>query len=142
MVDDVCDSGVISPPEVNNAGYSCPSAGLYNFHFTHDIWGTESAWYSSWSGFSEGIAVHLQHEGGGKDYAMCHFDIYVKKSADTSFAKTSYFVGVASLGVIGLITGMFMRKRQLRCGRDDREETYEEDEATTNFELVEDTLRV
>lgn len=130
---------------MDNAGYSCPNAGVYNFHFTHNIWGSESAWYSSWSGFSEGIAVHLQHEGGGKDYAMCHLEISVRKAADTSYATTTYFVGVASLGVTSLLAGIFMRKRKeqvLRCGRDNSDEVDEDEEIATSFELVQDTMKV
>ena len=141
VVDDICQTGLISPPDVDSAGYSCPNAGVYNFHFTHDIWGSDSAWYSSWSGFTQSIVVHLQHEGGGKDYAMCHLDVSVKKSADSSFAKTTYFVAVASLGVTGLLAGIFIRKRKEkvhRCGRI----SVEEDEMASNFELVQDNITV
>lgn len=145
VIEDVCSSSVLSPPDVYNSGYSCPNAGVYNFHITHDIWGSSTAWYASWSGYTEGIAIHIQHEGGGTDYAMCTFDVHVKKSSDSSFVQTTYFVGIASLGVMGLVSGMFMRKRKeqvFRCGRDDREELDDEEDTVTNFELVEDRLTV
>jgi hypothetical protein len=71
---------------------------------------------------------------------MCHLELSVKKASDTSFAQTTYFVGFATLGVAGLITGIFKRKRKERvqgCGSHGCEE---DEEMATNFELVHDNL--
>jgi hypothetical protein len=44
QVDNVCSAGTLTPPEGEDAGYYCPQAGTYNFHFVYDIFGDRNAW--------------------------------------------------------------------------------------------------
>lgn len=43
-IQDICSSGNLSPPSGEDAGYSCPSAGTYNFHFVYNMFGDRNAW--------------------------------------------------------------------------------------------------
>ena len=46
QVDDICESGKLSPPSGDDAGYYCPQAGTYNFHFMYDLFGDQNSWVS------------------------------------------------------------------------------------------------
>jgi hypothetical protein len=144
-VNDICQTGTLSPPENEDAGYSCPSAGVYNFHFSFKNPGNRRSLFAGWSGYSYGVNVHFRHETEGEDYASCHLNVKVKKSAQDSYLTNTDVVG-ASLGIAGLALGLFLRRRRERVVGDDCEEAdgcneYNEKgtEMTTNFALVEDS---
>lgn len=141
---DVCETGTISPPENEDAGYECPSSGVYNFHFSFKNPGSRRNLFAGWSGYSYGVNVHFKHETEGSDYATCHLNVQVKKSDQDSYLQNAEVVG-ASLGIAGLAMGLFLRRRRERVADDDS--TYARDssesnekstEMTTNFALVDD----
>jgi hypothetical protein len=115
---------------------------VYNFHFSFDNPGSRHAFFAGWSGYSYGVSVHFKHEGGGSDYATCNLNVTVKKAPEDSYLTNAAFVSVASIGVAGLLTKMFLRRRREILAEDvDSEEDQQsrkETEMSTNFALVED----
>mmetsp|Transcript_18538 Transcript_18538/g.44714 ORF Transcript_18538/g.44714 Transcript_18538/m.44714 type:complete len:244 (-) Transcript_18538:204-935(-) len=140
QVDDICESGNLSPPSGEDAGYYCPQAGKYNFHFMYDLFGERNAWYAMWSGFSMGVAVHFKHEGGGSDYGMCHLTYKLKKH-DGDFYTSVSFAGFALLGT-GLAAGYAIRKRRQQQVEGEEEGSRKEQEMVTGFQLAGDMVSV
>jgi len=134
---DLCDGAVASPYD-DDAGYVCPSAGLYNFHFEYQNFGDRKKWYSGWHGFNMGMLIHFKHEGGGSDYATCSIDVKVKGSEDDSYVTNASMVSVAMLGLAGLLTGLFVRRRKERLATSQENIDEVRKELSTNFELVQD----
>lgn len=142
QIDDICSSGSLSPPENDDAGYSCPSAGTYNFHFSFKNPGSRRNFFAGWSGYSYGVNVHFRHETEGGDWATCHMNVKVKKTEMDSYLTNAKFLSVAGLGIASLAMGLFLRRRKERvAGEDDKTDECGERETNdmaTNFELVQD----
>jgi hypothetical protein len=136
QIDDVCHSGALTPPENDDAGYSCPSAGVYNFHFAFKNPGSRRNIFSGWSGYSYGVNVHFKHETEGGDWASCHVNVKVKKSDTGSYMTNAKFLGVAGLGIVSVAMGFFLRRRRERVAAAGDE--YDTTLVATNFELVQD----
>jgi len=138
-VEDVCDDGTLAPPNYDDDEYGCPSAGQYNFHFNYTNFGTRQKWYAGWHGYSMGLLIHFKYEGGGNDYATCSINVKVEAGEDDSYTTNASIVSVATLGLAGLLMGLFVRRRKERLASSlhsiDDERTKE---LNTNFELVED----
>jgi hypothetical protein len=136
-VEDICSTNTLTPPEYDNSSYNCPSPGVYNFHFVFNNFGTRESWYAGWVGYTMGVAVHFKHEGGGSDYATCQLDVKVQN------ATSAAFFSVASLGLTGLMAGLFLRRRRERMAKDNQKSCEDgSGEMTTGFELVHDTSAV
>lgn len=142
QIDNICKSGTLTPPEGDSAGYYCPEAGTYNFHFMYDLWGNSNGWYAAWSGFSMGLAVHLKYEGGGTDYGKCHLKYRLKRTDDDSLYTSVSFAGFALLGT-GLLAGLAVRnkRKQRRAGTFILDEGRR-GEISTGFELARDPVSV
>lgn len=137
-VDDVCESGKLTSYPDGNEEDTCPQAGVYKFNLLYDSFGTRQSWYAAWSGYSFGMAVHIKHEGGGKDYGSCHITVHASQSSDDSYATNATFVSIAAIGLAGV--GLFVRRRKERLTRTDQNESDERTkELATNFELVQDS---
>jgi len=141
QVVDICDSGTVTAyPDSDDAAYSCPSAGVYNFNFVFENFGGRQKWYAGWSGFSMGMAIHFKHEGGGQDWATCTLNVRAEGGEDDSYATNAAFVSVATLGLAGLCVGLFVRRRKERLANNDENNNDERTkELATNFELVQDS---
>jgi len=87
-----------------------------------------------------GMLVHFKHEGGGNDFATCSINVKVEAGGDDNYTTNASFVSVATLGLAGLLTGLFVKRRKERLANSqhniDDERTRE---LNTNFELVEDS---
>jgi hypothetical protein len=142
QVEDVCQSGALTPPENDDAGYACPSPGVYNFHFSFRNFGNRRNVVSGWSGYSYGVNVHFKHETEGGDWASCHINVKVKKGETSSYVTNAKFLSVAGLGVVSVAMGLFLRRRRERLAERDNEHSKDGESATTdiatNFELVQE----
>lgn len=135
-VDDICESGVLTAYP-DGSEDTCPGAGLYNFNFVYDNFGTRDSWFAGWSGYSFGMALHIKHEGGGSDYSTCTINVHA--SQGDSYATNATFVSIAALGVAGLFAGMFAKKRRKERLSLDDDSDERPKEMATNFELVQDS---
>jgi len=139
-VEDVCEDGTLAAPNDDDAVYSCPNAGQYNFHFNYTNYGTRKKWYAGWHGYSMGMLIHFKHEGGGNDFATCSINVKVESGEDDNYTTNASLVSVATLGLAGLLAGLFVKRRKERLANSqhniDDERTKE---LNTNFELVEDS---
>merc|ERR1712161_121041 len=139
-VEDVCEDGTLAAPNDDDAVYSCPNAGQYNFHFNYTNYGTRKKWYAGWHGYSMGMLIHFKHEGGGNDFATCSINVKVESGEDDKYTTNASLVSVATLGLAGLLAGLFVKRRKERLANSqhniDDERTKE---LNTNFELVEDS---
>ena len=135
---DLCDGAVASPYD-DDSEYSCPSAGLYNFHFEFENFGNRKKWYAGWHGFSMGMLIHFKREGGGSDFATCSINVKVKGGEDDSYVTNASMVSVAMLGLAGLLTGLFVRRRTERLATSQENIDEVRKELNTNFELVQDS---
>lgn len=140
QVDDLCESGALTAyPDDSGSTQSCPEAGVYNFNFVYENFGSQNSWYAGWSGYSMGMVVHLKHEGGGSDYATCHINVHAQGNSDTSYATNATFVSIATLGLAGVFVGFFVRRRKERLSVGEQSQSEERTkEMATNFELVVD----
>lgn len=136
QINDVCQISVLTPPENDAASYSCPSAGVYNFHFSFTNPGSRHSMFAGWSGYSYGVNVHFKHDTEGGDWASCHMYVKVKKNSNDNLAK---FVNIATLSIVGLVMGIFFRRRRQRLVAEDNNGEYDEKQGT-NFELVQDRI--
>mmetsp|Transcript_26881 Transcript_26881/g.63149 ORF Transcript_26881/g.63149 Transcript_26881/m.63149 type:complete len:245 (-) Transcript_26881:160-894(-) len=142
QVDDICESGTLTAlPDDDSAEDVCPGAGVYNFNFIYENFGTRKSWFAGWSGYSFGMALHLKHEGGGKDYGTCHITVHASRGDDDSYAMNATFVSIATLGLAGVCIGLFKRRRNERLASTTAENGSEgrTKELSTNFELVQDS---
>lgn len=133
-VDDICsyDYASLTPPAGNDAGYSCPDAGLYNFHVNYDLWGSPDSWYATTYGYSMGVSLHIYDTLNDIEFASCYVEVVAKKgSEDYTWTSAALFFP-AAVGVTGLTAGYMMRKR--RVGLID----LEKEETSSNFELIND----
>lgn len=137
QVYDVCSSGVLTAPENEDAGYSCPSAGVYNFHTSFKVPGSRRNIFASWSGYSYGVNVHFKHDTEGGDWATCHMNIKVKKNEYGGYGTTAKFLSVAGLGLASIAMGVFYRRRRERVAGQDNE-----GDMGDQFELVNDHAAV
>jgi len=140
-VNDICESGRLNAyPDGDDGEETCPGAGLYNFNFVYENFGTRQSWFAGWSGYSMGMVVHFKHEGGGGDYATCHINVHASRSDDDSYATNATFVSIATLGLAGVCVGLFVRRRKERLASSDQNLGEERTkELATNFELVQDS---
>jgi hypothetical protein len=139
-VSDICQSGsIIAYPDGDDGVQTCPGAGLYNFNFVYENFGTRQSWFAGWSGYSFGMALHIKHEGGGSDYATCYINVHAATGSDDSYATNATFVSIATLGLAGLCVSMFVRRRKERLASKDHESEERRKELATNFELVQDS---
>merc|ERR1711865_1262446 len=93
-IEDVCDDTIASISD-DDAENSCPSEGLYNFHFKYANFGTRQTWYAGWHGYSMGLVVHFKSATGGKDYATCTINVKAEAPDDEdSYATNASFVCV------------------------------------------------
>lgn len=141
-IEDVCDDTIASVSD-DDAENSCPSEGLYNFHFKYANFGTRQHWYAGWHGYSMGLVVHFKSATGGKDYATCTINVKAEApdDEDYSYATNASFVCVAMVGLSGLLTSLFVRKRKerLECSQQQNVDNGRTKELNTNFELIQDS---
>ena len=140
-VDDICESGKLTSfPDDDSEGDICPQAGVYNFNFIFETPGSRQSWYAGWSGYSFGMALHVKHEGGGKDYGTCHINVHASRGDDDSYATNATFVSIATLGLAGVCIGFFNRRRKERLASSvESESEGRTEKLSTNFELVQDS---
>jgi len=139
VVNDICASDTLTAfPDGNDDTQQCPGAGLYNFNFVYENFGTRESWFAGWSGYSFGMALHLKHEGGGSDFGSCHINIHAARGDDDSYMTNATFVSIATLGLAGACLSMFKKRRKERLSSDDQSGERTKDLAT-NFELVQDS---
>eukprot|EP00536_Pseudo-nitzschia_multiseries_P009197 jgi/Psemu1/288289/fgenesh1_pg.252_\ len=136
QVDDLCEAGVVTALPDNDGGQSntCPGAGVYNFNFLFENYGSRKSWYAGWHGFTMGMAVHFKHEGGGSDFATCTINVGVEGSDSSSYATNATLVSVATLGLAGLCASKFAKRRKERLARNEERQK----ELSTHFELISD----
>lgn len=140
QVDDICESGKLTSFPDDDSDDICPGAGVYNFNFMYENFGTRQSWFAGWSGYSFGMAIHLKHEGGGSDYGTCHINVHSSRGDDDSYATNATFVSIATLGLAGVCISLFKRRRQERLASTYQNQNEEKTkELSTNFELVEDS---
>jgi hypothetical protein len=115
VVDDVCGSNstTLNPPAGADATYSCPSAGLYNFHTTYTLWGNTSAWYSSFYGFNIGVVVQIVDTEDDEVFARCVGELMVQQGPEGSSTTGAAFLGGIAAGLTGLTAGYMFRKRRI-----------------------------
>mmetsp|Transcript_11225 Transcript_11225/g.22223 ORF Transcript_11225/g.22223 Transcript_11225/m.22223 type:complete len:244 (+) Transcript_11225:133-864(+) len=140
QVDDLCEDGVLTAiPDSDDAdSNTCPSAGVYNFSFLFNNYGSRKSWYSGWHGYTMGMAVHFKHEGGGSDYATCTINVRVEGNDDSSFATNATLVSVATVGLAGVCASLFVKRRKERLSKSDGS-AERRTELLTHFELVHDS---
>lgn len=142
QINDVCSSGALTPPENEDAGYYCPSAGVYNFHFSFKNPGSRRSLFAGWSGYTYGVNVHFKHETEGGDWATCHMNVKVKKSEYDSYMTNAKFLSVAGLCLATIGMGLFSRRRREQVAGEEDEwrdgGDQESADMATNFELVQD----
>jgi hypothetical protein len=142
-VNDVCESGsIITYPDGDDNVATCPGAGLYNFNFVYENFGTRQSWFAGWSGYTFGMALHIKHEGGGSDYGTCFINVHAATGSDDSYATNATFVSIATLGLAGICVSMFAKRRKERLSSTDPESEERTKELATNFELVQDSAVV
>lgn len=141
QVDDVCSSGSLTAfPDDDSVGDICPGAGVYNFNFMYENFGTRQSWFAGWSGYSFGMALHLKHEGGGSDYGTCYINVHAARGENDSYVTNATFVSIATLGLAGICVSMFKRRRKERLASNVHSQSDERrQELSTNFELVQDS---
>lgn len=135
-VEDVCSSGALTayPDEHDDTYDFCPGAGVYNFNFRYENFGTRDSWFAAWSGYTYGMAVHIKHEGGGSDFGTCIVNVHASRGGDDSYA-TNTFVAVSALGLAGVCASMFVKRRKERLHQSEERRK----ELATHFELVQDS---
>ncbi|KAG7349382.1 hypothetical protein IV203_011979 [Nitzschia inconspicua] len=143
QISDVCSSGAMSPPENEDSAYSCPSPGVYNFHFSFKNPGNRRSIFSDWNGFSYGVVVHFKHDTEGGDWATCHMNVKVKKS-DYGNVTNYQFLSVAGIGIAFVAIGLFYRRRRERVAGEEEacHDSGETVDMATNFELVQEHVAV
>lgn len=142
-VNDICESGsIITYPDGDDNVATCPGAGLYNFNFVYENFGTRQSWFAGWSGYTFGMALHIKHEGGGSDFGTCFINVHAATGSDDSYATNATFVSIATLGLAGICVSMFAKRRKERLSSTDPESEERTKELATNFELVQDSAVV
>jgi len=144
VVNDICESGSLTtyPDGDDDGAQTCPGAGLYNFNFVYENFGTRQSWFAGWSGYTFGMALHIKHEGGGSDFGTCYVNVHASTGSDDSYATNATFVSIATLGLAGICVSMFVRRRKERLSSKDPESEERTKELATNFELVHDSAVV
>lgn len=140
-IEDICYDTIA--PGTDDAEYSCPNQGQYNFHFKYNNFGTRQKWYAGWHGYSMGMIVHFKHESGGNDYATCTINVKAEAADDEdySYVTDASFVSVAVVGFAGLLAGLFVRRRKekLESSQQQNIDDGRTKELNTNFELIQDS---
>jgi len=140
QINDICESGTLISFPDDDSEDICPGAGVYNFNFKYENFGTRESWYAGWSGYSFGMSLHVKYEGGGSDYGTCHINVHASHGEDDSYATDATFVSIATLGLAGVCIGLFNRRRKERLASTIQNENKgRTKELSTNFELVEDS---
>jgi hypothetical protein len=134
-VDDICNSNatVLAAPAGSDAGYYCPSAGLYNFNTQFTLWGDPEAWYGSTYGYNMGVNVQFYDLEKEEEFAFCYVEVKIKQGPVNSYSTSMGFLGGALAG-LGLTAGYMYRKR--RVGTIELDPV--EEGTTTHFELISD----
>lgn len=123
----------LNAPAGNDAGYSCPDAGLYNYRGNFTLFGDPDEWYSSFYGFDLGVTVKVQDVSNEVEYAHCYVELKVKKGHhDSAAAAEAAFFGGGSLALV-VAAGMMYRKRRV-ASRELRRPLYIREEV--NFEMA------
>jgi len=135
-IDDVCSSGALTTYP-DGSEDTCPGAGLYNFNFVYNHFGTRDSWFAGWYGYSYGMVVHIKHEGGGYDHSTCYINVHA--SNGDSYFTNATSVSVSALAVAGLVAGLFAKKRRKERMSSSDESEERPKEMATNFELVQDS---
>ena len=127
----------ISPPAGNDAGYSCPSAGLYNFGTDYHIWGDPHAWYGNIYGINMGVDVDFLDSYTKEKWATCFVTVRIREGEDEYVYNNAAFIGGATAALTGLAAGlMYKRRRILIEGEDNDAALLDRDESPTNYELT------
>lgn len=130
-----CDT-LLKAPAGDDAGYSCPDAGVYNYRFTFGMFGDPDAWYGSYHGFNVGMSVKIFDVGNNADYGFCYLEMKVKKGADSSYSDLAFFgTGLASLTGVAAVGYMYRRRKLATLAPHSHAEA---EETITNFELISD----
>lgn len=136
-VKDNCGS-TLSIPAGNDAGYSCPEAGLYNVHSTFKLFGASSAWYASAHGYNIGVGVRMYDLTDNSEFGFCYAEIRVKEG---TYSPATDWAIVGGAGVLASMAGYLYRKRRVAAAAAAAEGGYAEDGRTTShFELVSDPV--
>jgi hypothetical protein len=125
---------ILSAPAGNDAGYTCPEAGLYNFRLTFALFGESLAWYANFHGFNVGLNVKITDAETGDEYALCYAEVKVKTGTNSNGVSTSWGFLLGGAGLAGLTAlGYVYQKRRVATAA-------QSEEMGGNFELINDQI--
>ena len=132
----VCASGILNPPEGDDSGYKCPSAGVYNFKTSVRLPGDDYSWFGDLYGFNTGIVLTIRDVSNSDQiYVRCTATIMVHKGIE-KYRRTGTYVFGASLGMVGLVFYGCMRRRRILAQQSSS--TTSPDEEAVQFEMMVD----
>ena len=132
----ICSAGVLSAPAGDDADYSCPEAGQYNFHINgQKILGSIESWYSKyfWYNFSLLLTIYDAGSYDRSEFSQCTLTIHTKKSSE--YVDGQYVAGAAVVGasILGLLGVMRRRRSRTQAQMEESGESMQ-----SNFEMMRD----